>query len=911
MTYRFSKRAMYLAGKTDTANSGNWLPLWQHLHDTMQIMEKLILLWLPESTKQSIALPEQELRKLARFLGGVHDIGKATLLFQHNIMRHLPLAGERLWQEIPVSAVLDGKLPHSMAGEIILRTLDCPKGIASIVGTHHGLTQGKTIGQLVKSGKITDKRVQPCLWGNTPAAWQQLWQEIYQFALQESGYGASQDLPQLSISAQIILTGLLIMADWIASNMAYFPSISQEDFMSADKDRANKAWKKFQLTYPWEPEQYAMDEAGFQERFGFPPNAVQRAMADLAETVPSAGIFILEAPMGKGKTEAALAACEILASRFGCGGIFFGLPTQGTANGIFSRMEAWAEKESEDTLHSMRLAHGLAELNEAYCRLPGKQELTIGEDEAGGVFVHEWFSGSKQALLADFVLGTVDQLLMAALKQKHVMLRHLGLAGKVVIVDECHAYDAYMNGYLDKALSWLGAYRVPVVLLSATLPGKRRQELIAAYQNKKRRAGQADKPMTEQNEKYVYPVLSYAPWEGEIQQIAIDTESCSKAVQIISITEADLAAMVQERLLTGACVGIIVNTVKKAQKLAEYFMGIFPEADILLMHAQFIQEDRGEKEKLLLQRLGKQSSELERKNLLVIGTQVLEQSLDIDFDFLVTELCPMDLLLQRIGRLHRHQRQRPAAVNEAICAVLDTGEDDFDAGSAGIYTEWLLWRTRRLLPEKFVLPKDIPVFVENTYEWETGDVLETTPVSQAYLTAYEGRKAAQQRKSGVYQIKRPQEHKKLPRLNVLDGWMEQDDTNSETAARAAVRDSEPSLEVLLMVRKDNGKVHFLPWVHQGAEVPRDEIPSSEESLWIARQRLRLPVFFCHGGRIDRVIKELETVNAQLLGEWQHSPLLRGELVLLLDEDLTVTLDGDKLAYTRAEGLVYGRKEQEA
>lgn len=121
-------------------------------------------------------------------------------------------------------------------------------------------------------------------------------------------------------------------------------------------------------------------------------------------------------------------------------------------------------------LHSIRLAHGAAELNEAYQQLIPGRSVTQEDDPDSGIMVHQWFEGRKQALLADFVIGTVDQLLLAALKQKHVMLRHLGLAGKVVVVDECHAYDAYMNRYLDRALAWLGCYHVPVILLSATLP---------------------------------------------------------------------------------------------------------------------------------------------------------------------------------------------------------------------------------------------------------------------------------------------------------------------------------------------------------------------------------------------------------------------------------------------------------
>lgn len=237
-------------------------------------------------------------------------------------------------------------------------------------------------------------------------------------------------------------------------------------------ERVQEAWKRLSLPQPWTPGTYYMGVHDFQERFGFTWNVVQQYMIQAIEESAAPGIFILEAPMGAGKTEAALAGAELLSSCLGQGGIFFGMPTQATANGIFPRLKQWSQRQSEWAQHGIRLAHGMAEMNEDYQSIFHGHAMQNEDETASGLIVHPWFEGRKQALLSEFVIGTVDQLLMAALKQKHVMLRHLGLASKVIIVDECHAYDAYMNRYLDRALSWLGAYRVPVVLLSATLPSK-------------------------------------------------------------------------------------------------------------------------------------------------------------------------------------------------------------------------------------------------------------------------------------------------------------------------------------------------------------------------------------------------------------------------------------------------------
>ena len=220
--------------------------------------------------------------------------------------------------------------------------------------------------------------------------------------MQESGFSSVDELPQLTIPAEILLTGLLIMADWIASNTRYFPLIPVEEVGSDTlyPARVDRAWEALDLTSPWEVQSDVTEPGAFAERFGFPPNEVQRAMLEAVSRTQEPGIFILEAQMGVGKTEAALGAAEVLARHGSEGGIFFGLPTQATANGIFERLLAWAEKQPDGLEHSIKLAHGMAELNETYLRLQQDAvrveedlEADPDADQESRVMVHQWFRG--------------------------------------------------------------------------------------------------------------------------------------------------------------------------------------------------------------------------------------------------------------------------------------------------------------------------------------------------------------------------------------------------------------------------------------------------------------------------------------------------------------------------------------
>ena len=902
------------AGKTDPASSAYWLPLWMHLRDTAGIMVHLVQKWLPESVRQHIELDEDLLTQTACFLGWVHDLGKASTNFQGTIMAQLPEPRQRLEKYTTLSYREQNRKysRHALASEAILRWLKCPNGLASVAGAHHGKPQtGKDV-----FDQLGDEEEEGCWESNywpegEQEFWESCWRELFDYALQESGFSSVDELPQLTIPAEILLTGLLIMADWVASNTRYFPLIPVEEVGSDTlyPARVDRAWEALDLTSPWKVQSDVSDPGAFEQRFGFPPNEVQRAMLEAVSRTQEPGMFILEAQMGVGKTEAALGAAEILAKHGGEGGIFFGLPTQATANGIFGRLLAWAEKQPDGLEHSIKLAHGMAELNEAYIRLQQDTvrveedlEADPDADPESRVMVHQWFRGNKQGLLADFVIGTVDQLLMAALQQKHVMLRHLGLAGKVVVIDECHAYDAYMNCYLDRALTWLGRYKVPVILLSATLPAKRRVELVRAYLNGRTAP---DGPWQTCRG---YPLLTWTDGE-KVEQTTIPLETKPRQVQTLPLTEEQLTDTLRSALREGGCAGVIVNTVKKAQAIAARLRAELPEFEVVVFHAQFLMPDRAAKEEALMKRIGKHSTPEQRDKLIVVGTQVLEQSLDIDLDFLVTELCPMDLLLQRIGRLHRHEgRARTRPVAQARCAVLDTGTDEFDEGSKAVYGEWLLWRTRKFLPTAITLPDDIAPLVQDVYGWEQADVLPRAERSEGMCKAYEFTQAQRKERAQAYLVPQPKVHKKFKQLNTLDGWMQNVGAHSDAAARAAVRDGDPSVEVLVMQRRADGSIHFLPWQENGRAVASDQPPQPEDALQIARQKLRLPAVFGKAWKVDEVIRELEADNRSCLAAWQLSPLLHGELVLLLDENLTAHLAGMELCYDRENGLTYQKEE---
>lgn len=873
-----SKNMSFFAAKSDR-NGEMWLPLFIHAEDTANVM-KYLLHTRCQGLAETCGLEYSLLIQTAQLLAYLHDIGKLTPVFQSKILTNLPKLRDVLEDhgiKIPFeSEFIDRNISHhSKCGELILKKFEFPRTIASVVGAHHGTPAD--IQTRPPEDNIYGRKAERSFWEN-------IYREWADHSLKKAGFGSAEEIPALNKRTQILLCGLLIVSDWLASDESNFPLIDADEFPAADEyplDRFEKAVVEIKLPDAWESESLKITEADFEQSFGFSMNEIQKSVVEAAEKCGSAGLFILEAPMGIGKTEAALSAAEILAAKCDKNGLFFGLPTQATANGIFERVKNWAELQSCEGFHSIELVHGNAEFQSEYIKIKENSSRVFSDDS--GLAVHPFFGGRKKALLADFAVGTVDRLLMCALKKKHFMMLHLGVSQKVVIVDECHAYDAYMNCYLDRALSWFHEYGAPVILLSATLPPDRRLALVNAYLQ----SNLSEYDLTRAE----YPRLTYTD-KGAVKAVSLSLNMPSKTVRIIRKNDDSVIEEIRRAVNAGACVGVICNTVARAQSFAKTAREI-NGADVILYHARFVIPDRIEREEILKKSIGKRSTPEIRNGKVIIGTQVLEQSLDIDFDILITDLCPMDLLLQRIGRLHRHQRdKRPLGYETAECIVL--GTEELDSASEKMYTKWLLMRSRKLLPDMITLPDDIDRLVCDTYM----DIAPENDDETAALKEYDLGRREKESMANAFLMSVPRDGKYNNDLHSLLNNKIEDDDNKATAS---VRGGDPSIDVIVLVRRNDGGLELLPWRSNGAVYSSGICPSESECKLIAQQKLRLPSIFCGRWNIGDTIKELEAADTELVG-FQKSHWLRGELFLLLNEKLTSELCGFKLTYSQDNGL---------
>ncbi|MGW3148865.1 CRISPR-associated helicase Cas3' [Streptomyces sp. NPDC001177] len=935
-------------------DTDGWLPLWRHMEDSAAVAGLLWDEWLPAGTRRLIAEPlpggEVDGRKLVVWLAGVHDIGKATPAFACQVDQLADAMREQGLEMRSRQAMgPDRRLaPHGLAGQVLLgewleeRYGWVPRQTGQFtvaVGGHHGVPPEN--GQIKALYDHEELLRTP---GPSSGAWRAVQHELLDASAQHFGMGDRLEawrevkLPQ---PVQVLLTAMVIVSDWIASNPDLFPHFPDAASRSG-QERLAAAWRGLDLPAPWRPKEPVGDaQELLVSRFGLPAGMkvrpVQEAAVGLAREMAAPGLMIIEAPMGEGKTEAALAVAEVFAARSGAGGVFFALPTMATGNAMFSRLLEWLKHLPGDggARHSVHLTHSKAALNEEFAGLSrGGRVAAVDLDAAvpaaglgdqarfagAELVAHAWLRGRKRAMLASFVAGTVDQLLFAGLKSRHLALRHLAVAGKVVVIDEAHAYDAYMSVYLDRVLAWLGAYKVPVVVLSATLPAARRRQLVEAY------AGIADRAESVERMRE-YPLLT------EVTPGGVPVVRCPQAsarttdvrVERLADGPGVLADRLERELVDGGCALVVRNTVKRVLETARVLRERFGEAAVTVAHSCFVDVDRAAKDSDLLRRFGPPGKATGRPadRHIVVASQVAEQSLDVDFDLLVSDLCPVDLLLQRMGRLHRHQRGekqegRPARLQEARCLL--TGAD-WEAevpapvrGSVAVYGAYALLRSAAvLLPHldggwqrPVRLPADISPLVQEAYGAALVGPESWAQVLQEARAQFDTHRSEQEARAAVFRLGG------VGRAGQpLFGWVAAGvgDADDTRAGRAQVRDSRESLEVVVVQRRADGALVTLPWLgadrkgrpRSGLVLPQDQTPTSFVARTAASCGLRLPIQFSYAEALDRAIAELEQLYVPA---WQgkDSPWLSDQLILVLDEDCQTRLAGFALRYSPFDGL---------
>ncbi len=531
--------------------------------------------------------------------------------------------------------------------------------------------------------------------------------------------------------------GVAVLADWLGSNKAFFPYVSETRALS-------DYWQNIALPQS----RRAVDAAGvlpqpvahgrrLQDIFGHERISVLTPLQTRADTINlPAGpqLYLLEDVTGAGKTEAALTLAYRLMAQGEAGGIFIGLPTMATANAMFERVVAVANRLfAPQARPSVVLAHGRRDLVGSFRAAVLHADRAEGDpqqaDETASARCASWLADhNKKALLASVGVGTIDQALLAVLHARHQSLRLLGLFRKVLIVDEVHACDAYMQELLEGLLQFHAAAGGSAILVSATLPKEVKRKLAAKFAAGR---GWAAPDLVSNG----YPLITRVQAGSATEHPVGTRPEVQRRVAVAYCSDRDqIIAEIRAAVAEGHCVCWVRNTVADAIEAWESIRRSIPELNCTLFHARFALGDRLAIEEDLRSAFGPMGDSARRRARVVVATQVIEQSLDVDFDLMISDLAPIDRLIQRSGRLQRHTRaangtpirgrderggarmivfgppwaDRPAA--NWISAF-------FPRGAAVYPHAGQLWLTARELisREGFSMPEDARLLIETVY----------------------------------------------------------------------------------------------------------------------------------------------------------------------------------------------------
>jgi CRISPR-associated endonuclease/helicase Cas3 len=667
--YEYADTPLYWRywGKAEVLPSGNidyhLLPF--HCLDVVAVAD----VWLQKSAvllsqmSLQLGVTHQECRKIVLFFVSLHDLGKFDARFQEFVPAlRLQLQGKGL-------EVDKEPYSHGSYGYWHFRREFFDSEAMKAVAGHHGFCD--------TSIRFLEPDADEELIEQDQFARQQ-WVE---FCLEWLELTEIPNVGELSL-----LAGLCSVSDWIGSSMTNFskdPTANLHGYYDLALVRAEQALAETGMLAH-------IEGAGFDFLFpSYQPRGIQCLLGDLAL---QPGLTIVESDTGSGKTEFALAYASSLMHSGLADGVVFGLPTQATANGLFDRIGEAAGQLFSDSI--VTLAHGKAKYNSKYLIPDDNGFLT---------------QSNKRAFLGSMSVATVDQILMGVLPIRHQFVRSFGTRKSVLILDEIHSFDAYMSALVERVLKGQHEAFSSVILLSATLPQSSKSALLSSY------GGNSSSKQ--------YPLVTQVGLDGTTTELSTtDTLQAKPVNSELWYSRNLLPDDAQCRRLIdwaehGAMVAVVCNTVQDAQLLYTV-LNKQTTLTVDLFHARYTVSDRLGIERFVLDKYGKNAP---RSGGLLIATQVIEQSLDLDFDVLVSQIAPVEFLLQRMGRLWRHERHTDgdglarrtttiaAPVFITICPDITSSSVDISnvyGGSAYVYPNIrALYRS-----QQFVLNHSVLVF---------------------------------------------------------------------------------------------------------------------------------------------------------------------------------------------------------
>lgn len=893
-------------------------PVICHLLDVGNVATSLWSECLSDRTRErwarELSLSSEQAERWIAFWVGSHDIGKVCPGFQHQggQLHDVQLALKKLGFGFTTSV----PRPHGSVSTAVLSVAladaaDWPaidgqlaERVARCVGGHHGTFPNSECFDFA-AGVLGGPE-----WRS---ARRELLAELAA-AFQLSSTDVVPRMPHENANAFFyFLAGLTSVADWIGSNQSFFKPVgcntNLEGYVEHSRYQAVLALKELGWL-DWQPQR--VDAASFRDLFPLieSPRPLQTLCVEEGSQLDGPGLVLVEAPMGEGKTEAALFLADHWTHACQQRGLYVALPTQATSNQMFGRVCRFLEQRYPGQTVNTHLLHGQAWLSDEFDVLRVRADEArakfsvsdIRDESKARVVAQDWFAqNKKQGLLAPFAVGTIDQSLMGVLQTRHMFVRLFGLAGKTVILDEVHAYDAYMSQLLERLLEWLSALGCSVVLLSATLPRNRRQQLVKAYSG-------CDLPESEPE----YPRLTVAmPGRRVVSRQIEITEDRRRTIDVSWHKVDSLVTELQALLGRGGCIAVICNTVGRAQQLYSMMRNVLTRSnvDLRLFHARFPFGQRQQIEREVLSLFGPpERGPRPPRPCLLIATQVIEQSLDLDFDLLVTEVAPVDLVLQRAGRLQRHARpteQRPLGSPKLWItepAVDDAGLPNFE-NSEYVYSRYVLLRSYLALRDRpeLHLPNDIESLVESVYSDEP---LLVTGEWHAAMQRSRQKHDENVRESEFYasQVRIPSPHCDDDILDAFSRDLAEDDPDAHPKLQALTRLAEPSVSVLLLFQNADGSEWFLDRARQQV-VDR----THEPKLPAIKSLLKNVVTLSHRACVSYL--KFGDGGLEMPVSWREHSLLKYHCLVLLDTAGVFRFPNYSLRWDDELGIVVERDQQ--